>query len=133
MNSRDVLNAIESAEVLNVIESARDNGDFDSVKRLSKIALENSQSDRDTLLIMNQIAHMYLDSFLIWSNEMKKIDKNVDTHTTLHGIAQQLENGGWAGYTRYMREMIKADAEEVRNNFLSVDDDKENLEGRGIL
>ena len=36
-----------------------------------------------------------------------------------------------------MREMIKADAEEVRNIFLSVDDDIEkaegNPEGRGIL
>ena len=109
MNSRDVLNAIESAEVLNAIESARDNGDFDSVKRLSKMALENSQSDIDSLRIMEQIAHMYLDSFLIWFNEMKKIDTNGVNNTVLHGIAQDLENGGWPGYTQYMREMIKAD------------------------
>ncbi|MYK96746.1 hypothetical protein F4009_22585, partial [Candidatus Poribacteria bacterium] len=57
-------------DVLNAIESARENGDFDSVKRLSKRELENPQSDIDPLLIMDQIAHMYLDSFLIWLNEM---------------------------------------------------------------
>ena len=115
MNSRDVLK---------VIENARVNGDFDLVKRLSKRELENPQSDIDPLLIMDQIAHMYLDSFLVWANEMKKIDSNFQKHGTLRIIAQQLENqpNGLVCYTSYMKQMAVADAEEVRNNFLSVDD-----------
>ncbi len=115
---------MNSTDVLKTIENARENGDFDLVKRLSKKALENPQSDINPLLIMDQIAHMYLDSFLIWVNEMKKIDKNVDKHRTLRLIAQHLEDtpNNLKVYTRYMQEMAAADAEEVRNNFLSVDD-----------
>ena len=125
-------------DVLNAIESARENGDFDSVKRLSKRELENPQSDIDPLLIMDQIAHMYLDSFLIWLNEMKKINKNVDKHTVLRKIADNLENNPdiLQFYTRFMQEMIDASAEEVRNKFLCVDADiekaKEILKGEGL-
>ena len=107
-------------DVLKAIEDARINGDFDLVKRLSKEALENPQSDIDSLLIMDQIAHMYLDSFLIWVNQMKKIDKSVDKHNMLRGIADHLElsNPYKVCYTQYMVEMTQADVEEVINNFL---------------
>ena len=91
---------MQDKDVLNAIESARGNGDFDSVKRLSKSALENPQSDIDSLRIMEQIAHMYLDSFLIWINEIRKIDKNFDKQTGLRGIAEDLENSRWLGYTQ---------------------------------
>ena len=121
---------MNSTDVLKTIENARENGDFDLVKQLSKRALENPQTDRDRLLIMDQIAHMYLDSFLIWVNEMKKIHRDVDKHSMLRGIAQHLENGSdkFMGYTAYMQQMAAADAEEVRNNFLSVDDDDDDIE-----
>ena len=129
MNSRDVLNAIEQA---------RDSGDFDLVKQLSKRALENPQSDIDPLLIMEQIAHMFLDSYLIWVNEMKKININFDKHTVLRVIAEQLEEHSdkLVSYTGFMQEMIEASAEDVRNKFLNVDDAiekaKEILKGEGL-
>ena len=118
---------MNSTDVLKDIENARENGDFDLVKRLSKRELENPQSDIDPVRIMDQIAHMYLDSFLIWVNGMKKIDGSVDKHSTLRLIAQHLEDDPAVlmCYTRYMKEMAAADAEEVRNNFLSTDDIEE--------
>ena len=118
---------MNSEDVLKAIENARENGDFDLVKQLSKRALENPQSDINQLLVMDQIAHMYLDSFLIWVNEMKKIDGSVDKHSTLRLIAQHLEDNPAVlmFYTRYMKEMVVADAEKVRNNFLSGDDMEE--------
>lgn len=120
MNSRDVLKTIENA---------RENGDFDLVKQVSKRELEYPQSDIDPVLIMDQIAHMYLDCFLIWVNEMKKIHGTVDKHSVLHQIAQQLEDNPdkQLSWTRYMQKMMKADAEEVRNIFLSVDDAMEKV------
>lgn len=131
---------MNSKNVLSAIEAARENGDFDSVKRLSKEALENPQSSISSLLIMDQIAHMYLDGFLIWVNEMKKIDKSVDKHSTLRRIASNLENDPdkLMYYTQYMKEMIEASPEEVINIFLSVDDDMEEdiddmKKDRGIL
>ena len=136
MNSRDVLNAIEQA---------RDRGDFDLVKELGKSALENPQSDIDPVLIMDQIAHMFLDACLIWVNEMKKIDENVDMHqllrdkpNTLRYIADNLENPhlNLPCYTQFMREMAEASAEDVRNKFLNVDDKIEKakaiLKGEGL-
>ena len=117
---------MNSTDVLKAIENAREIGDFDSVKRLSKKELENPQSDIEPLDIMDQIAHMYLDSFLVWVNEMKKIDPAVDKHWTLHRIAEHLEGPNrLTDYTQYIKEMRAADAEEVRNNFLSVDADIE--------
>ena len=118
---------MNSTDVLKAIEDARENGDFDLVKQLSKRALENPQSDIDPLLIMNQIAHMYLDSFLIWVNQMKKINTSVDKHNMLRGIADHLElsNLYKVCYTRYMVEMTQEDVEKVINNFLSVDDNME--------
>lgn len=105
------------------IQNARENGDFDSVKRLSKKELENSQSDANPLEIMNEIAHMYLDSFLIWVHEMEKIGGTIN-YEGLHNIVQDLENPNTStGYTQFIREMKAADPEEVRNKFLSVNDD----------
>ena len=130
---------MNSTDVLKKIETARKNGDFDSVKRLSKQELENPRiSDKDRVGIMDQIAHMYLDSFLVWVNEMKKIDPDVDKYSVLRKIAQNFEDNPnvllW--YTEYMREMMEAEAEEVRNNFLSVNDDvekaKEILKNEGL-
>ena len=110
---------MNSTDVLKDIENARENGDFDLVKQLSKRELENPQSDINPLLIIDQIAHMYLDSFLIWVNEMKKIDRAVDKHSTLRLIAQHLEENPAVlmYYTRYMEKMVAANAEEVRNKF----------------
>lgn len=129
----------ETEDVLQAIKDARENGNFDLVKRLSKRELENPQSDINSLLIMEQIAHMHLDSFLVWVNEMKKIDPSVNKYDTLFRIAQHLRTPDLStDYTRYIKEMRRADAEEVRNNFLSVDDDSvdddmEKSEDRGIL
>ena len=130
---------MNSTDVLKTIENARVNGDFDLVKRLSKQELENPQSDVDPQSIMDQIAHMYLDSFLVWVNEMKKIDRPLNKYNALRAIAQDLEDNPKTQvfYTQYMKEMIAADAEEVRNIFLSVDDDDDDegarQDGRGIL
>lgn len=138
----------KTTDVLKRIENARENGDFDLVKQLSKRALENPQSDINPVLIMDQIAHMYLDSFLIWVHEMQKIDPTVNKDATLLVIAHHLAiNQHLASknlsiledYTQYIKEMREADAEEVRNNFLSVDDDdvekskEARRDGRGIL
>ena len=120
------MNSIEN--VLEQIKHARLNGDFDVVKRLSKKALENPRiSDEVRVKIMDEIAHMYLDSFLVWINEIKKIDISFDKYTMLGAIAIE-----WAKFsnhlvasTPYMQEMIEADAEEVRERFLSVDADVE--------
>ena len=116
--------------VLKRIENAREEGDFDLVKRLSKEALEDPQSDISDLLIMDQIAHMYLDSFLIWVNEMKKIDPSVDKYRVLCNIAIGLaENSGSSDplvvYTPYTEKMADAAPEVVREEFLSVDTDGE--------
>ena len=117
---------MNSANVLQAIEKARVNGDFDLVKRLSKRELEDPQSDINPLLIMDQIAHMYLDSFLVWVHEMQKIGGGFDKHNTLRRIAQHLENPNvLTDYTQYIKEMRETDAAEVRNNFLSVDDNVE--------
>jgi len=115
---------MNSTDVLKSIEDARINGDFDLVKELSKSELENPQSNINPLEIMDQIAHMYLDSFLIWVNEMKKINRAVDKHSTLRLIAQHLEDqpNSLVSYTPYMEQMAQADAEVVRNKFLSVND-----------
>lgn len=131
----------KTTDVLKRIENARENGNFDLVKRLSKKALENPQSDIDPVLIMDQIAHMYLDSFLIWVHEMQKIYPTFDKSGTLRIIANHLENPNMStNYTRYIKEMREADAEEVKNNFLGVDDDDDvekskeaRRDGRGIL
>ena len=140
--------------VLEQIEKARLNGDFELVKRLSKEALEDPQSDIPDLLIMSEIAHMYLDGFLVWVNEIRKksggvdfyraIDQLlkedsisaedynylkwvVDKHDVLRGIAQDLEDhrDELVWYTPYMREMGEASPEKVREDFLSTDGDVE--------
>ena len=121
-------NVSNDDDVLQSIKDAREIGDFDSVKRLSKKELENPQSNINPLLIMDEIAHMFLDIFLIWVNEMEKKDPtvNMNKHVTLRLIAGHLEDpNARVGYTQYIREMIEADAEEVINNFLSVDDNVE--------
>lgn len=127
--------------VLEAIENARLKGDFDLVKRLSKTELENPQSDINALEIMNQIAHMYLDCFLIWVHEMQKIEPTVNKYSTLSVIAQHLKSSDIStDYTEYIKEMRRADAEEVRNIFLSVDDDvddrvekaKEDMKKQGL-
>ena len=128
-------------DVLQSIKDAREIGDFDSVKRLSKKELENPQSNINPLLIMDEIAHMFLDIFLIWVNEMEKKDPtvNMNKHVNLRLIAGHLEDPNTrVDYTQYIREMIEADAEEVINNFLSVNDNVEKArevmkDGRGIL
>ena len=120
------MNSTES--VLEQINHARLNGDFEMVKRLSKKELENPRiSDEDRVKIMDEIAHMYLDSFLVWINEIKKIDISFDKYTMLGAIAIE-----WAKFsnhlvasTPYMQEMIEAAPEEVRERFLSVDADVE--------
>ena len=132
---------MSSTDVLETIRNARVNGDFDLVKRLSKRELENPQSDRKHRLdIMNEIVHMYLDCHLIWINEIKRIDGVVNPDA-LRVIAQKLEDNPNkpVNYTQYMKEMIATDAEEVRNIFLSVDDDdmekakEARKDARGIL
>ena len=132
---------MNSTDVLDQIEQAREEGDFDLVKRLSKEELENPHiSDKYRLLIMDQVAHMYLDSFLIWVNEMKRIDMTENKRDVLRRIAQNSENTPHKRifYTAYMRKMIEAEPEEVRNVFLSVDEDVEKAkeakkDDRGIL
>lgn len=132
---------MNSTDVLDQIVQAREEGDFDLVKRLSKEELENPHiSDKYRLLIMDQIAHMYLDSFLVWVNEMKKIDMSFDKYNMLCGIAIELAKGSnhLLHYTPYMKEMGDAAPEEVINVFLSVDEDVEKAEeaqkdDRGIL
>ena len=136
--------------VLEMINNARVNGDFDLVKRLSKRELENPESDIDPLDIMNEIAHMYLDSCLIWVNEMRKkanemrkwsADPNKqDALGSICTIGKQFEEQPnlQPGYTKYIRKMIDAAPEEVRNVFLSVDADMEKSkkarkDDRGIL
>ena len=145
--------------VLEQIETARLSGDFDSVKRLSKKALEDPQSDIPDLLIMDQIAHMYLDSFLVWINEMKKTigDGNgqdvlsatteeyrerlsriiTDGHVNKYNVLCDIAIGLAKNYnqlvfhTPCIAKMMVADAEEVREKFLSVDgleDDNETQE-----
>ena len=120
------MNSIEN--VLEQINHARLNGDFELVKRLSKKELENPRiSDEVRIKIMDEIAHMYLDSFLIWINEIKKIDISFDKYTMLGAIAIE-----WAKFsnhlvssTPYMKELIDAAPEDVREIFLSVDADVE--------
>lgn len=108
----------KTTDVLKRIENARENGDFDLVKRLSKRALENPQSDINPVLIMDQIAHMHLDNFLVWVNEMKKIDSSVNKHDVLCKISQDLKDNPdkllW--YTQYMKEMIETDKGNTINN-----------------
>ena len=137
----------KTTDVLKTIENARENGNFDLVKQLSKKELEKPQSDIDRVRIMDQIAHMYLDSFLIWVHEMQKIEPTLDKSGTLLIIAHHLGINQYLAsknlsiledYTQYIKEMREADAEEVRNNFLGVDDDVEKSkearrDGRGIL
>ena len=75
---------------------------------------------------MDQIAHMYLDSFLIWVHEMQKIGGGFNKHDTLRVISQHLKNhNASTNYTQYIREMRAPGTEELLNKFLSVDDDME--------
>lgn len=125
----------KTTDVLQTIRNARNKGDFELVKRLSKRELENPQSDIDALDIMNEVAHMGLDWFLIWINEMKKRSGSYgDKPNELRRIAQQLEDQEGKPenlmmfYTDYMKELIGTDAEEVRNKLLSVDTDDIDIE-----
>ena len=64
---------------------------------------------------MNEMAHIHLDLFLIWLNEMRKIDNSVNTYDTLYMIEHhlRLNPDKLSGYTEHMTKLATLPPEEA--------------------
>ena len=106
---------MNSENKIGQIEKARENGNFAHAKALAINELESSNDNDYRLAIMDQMAHIHLDSFLIWLNEMRKIDSSVNKYDTLYGIEHhlRLHPDQLSEYTEYMVKLANLPHEEA--------------------
>ena len=105
---------MNSENKIEQIEKARVNGNFAHAKSLAISGLQESDDDAYRLAIMDQIAHLHLDLFLIWLNEMKKI-KPVNKYDVLYRIEHhlRLNPDELSRYTEYMLKLASLPHEEA--------------------
>ncbi len=106
---------MNSENKIEEIKQARVNGNFPHAKKLASIELEKFDDDGYRVAIMNEMAHMHLDLFLIWLNEMRKIDNSVNKYDMLYGIEHhlRLNPDKLSGYTEYMVKLANLPQEEA--------------------
>lgn len=104
---------MNSENKIEQIEKARVNGNFAHAKKLAVIELEESDDDY-RVAIMDQLAHIHLDLFLIWLNEMKKI-KPVNKYDTLYMIEHhlRLNRDKLSEYTEHMTKLANLSHKEA--------------------
>ena len=97
------------------IRQARVNGNFLDAKKLAIIELEKSNDDDYRVAIMDEMAHIHLDLFLIWLNEIRKINSSLNKCDTLYIIEHQLRLNPdkLLVYTEYMKKLVNLPHEEV--------------------